>query len=92
MLNPKNQNNTLTKTKINYGLSISLQEGDGIPLAFLHCIDATSTSWVCHCVKTQWLANATSITSTTNTSLMVLRILKQITQYIAYEFQNMEST
>jgi hypothetical protein len=52
MLNPKDQNNTLIKTKISYGLSISLLEGDGIPLAFLYWVDETSTSWACCHIKT----------------------------------------
>jgi hypothetical protein len=44
-LNPKDQNNTLIKSGINYGLSVSLLEGDGIPFALLYHADATFVSW-----------------------------------------------
>ncbi len=45
-LNPEDQNNTLIKSGINYGLFVSLLKGDGIPLAFLYHTNATSISWV----------------------------------------------
>jgi len=83
-LNLEDENNTIIKTKINYGLYVSLLKGDGIPLALLCHIDATSTSWAYYRVKTLRLANVTSTTSATNTSLVVLRTLKQTTQYNKY--------
>ncbi len=45
-LNPKDQNNTLLKSGINYGQSMSLLEGDGISLALLYRANATFASWV----------------------------------------------
>jgi hypothetical protein len=47
----EDQNNTLIKIKINYGLSISLPEGDGIALALMYCTDETFASWAHHHVK-----------------------------------------
>jgi hypothetical protein len=44
-LNPEDQNNTLIKNGINYGLFVSLLERDGILLAFLYHGDATFASW-----------------------------------------------
>jgi hypothetical protein len=86
-LNPKDQNNTLIITRIRYGLSVSLLEGDGIPLALLYYIDETFASWVHRHIKTLRLANVASTTLTANTSLVVFPTLKQTTQYnnIAYE-------
>jgi len=66
-----------------WAIYITIREGWN-PLALLYHIDATSTSCVCHRVNIPWLANATSITSATNTSLMVFRTLKQTTQYNKY--------
>ncbi len=51
-LNLEDQNNALIKTRISYGLFVSVPEGDGIPLTLLYCIDATFASWACHHVKT----------------------------------------
>jgi hypothetical protein len=42
---PKVQNNTLIKMRINYGLSMSPLEGDGIPLALLYRANVTYASW-----------------------------------------------
>jgi hypothetical protein len=84
------QNNTLIKMRINYGLFVSLVEGDEIPLALLYHIDATSTCWAFWHVNTPWLANVAFIASTTHTSLVVCWTLKQqhnITS-IAYETWN----
>jgi len=89
-LNTKDQNITLIKSGINYGLYVSLSNGDGIPLAFLYHVDATFASWVWRCINTLWLANTTSIGSTTNTSLMALQTLKQITQYNKYCIWNLK--
>jgi hypothetical protein len=71
-LNPKDQNNTLIKTRINYiELFVSLSEGDGIPLTLLYHVDATSTSWAYSHIKTSQLTNFASTTSIINTSLVV---------------------
>jgi len=75
---------------INYGLFMSLLEGDGIPLALLYHIDATFASWACRRVNTLQLANASSTTSTMNTFLMVPWTLKQITQYNKYCIWNLK--
>jgi hypothetical protein len=83
-INPKDQKNTLIKTRISYGLFVSLREEDGIPFALMHCTHETSTSWACCHIKTVQLANVTSTTITTNTSLVVFPTIKQITQYNKY--------
>jgi len=75
-LNLEDQNNTLIKTRISYGLFISLPEGDGIPLALLYRVHATSMSWVYYHVKTPHLASVASTSSATNTSPVVFQTLK----------------
>jgi hypothetical protein len=68
-----------------------LPKEDGISLVLLYCVDATSTSWACCCVNTLWLVNVVSIASTTNTSLVMLQTLKQITRYNKYYIWNLKS-
>jgi len=63
---------------------VSLFKGDGIPLALLYRVDATSASWACYCVNTLQLASVASISSAINTTLVVLQTLKQTTQYNKY--------
>jgi hypothetical protein len=43
-LNLEDQKNTLSKSGINYGLFVSLKEGDGIPLALLYLANVTFAS------------------------------------------------
>jgi len=83
-INLEDQNNTLSKTRISYGLFVSLREEDGIPSALMYCTDETFTSWACCHFKTLRLANVTSTTTTANTSLVVSPTIKQTTQYNKY--------
>jgi hypothetical protein len=76
---------------INYGLYVSLLEGDGIPLALLYHINVAFASWVCQCINTPQLANvAFDTTLATNTSLVALWSLKQTTQYRKYCIWNLK--
>ncbi len=89
-LNLEDQNNTLIKSGINYWLFVSLLKWDGIPLALLYHVNATSTSWAQHCINTSWLANVASITLAINTPLEVPQTLKQTTQYNKYCIWNLK--
>jgi hypothetical protein len=60
------------------------------PIDLLYYTNVTSTSWVYRHINTPQLVNAASITSTTNTFLMVLRTLKQMTQYNKYYIWNLK--
>jgi hypothetical protein len=60
------------------------------PIGLLYCTNATSASWACCCVNTSQLANATSIASATNTSLMVPWTLQQTIQYNKYYIWNLK--
>ncbi len=59
-------------------------EGGWHPLAFTYRANVTFASWAWCCIKTPQLAIIACTTLTTNTSLVVLQTLKQITQYNKY--------
>jgi len=59
-------------------------------MAFLYHANATFASMACCCVNIPQLANMVSTTLVTNTSLMVIQTLKQITQYNKYYIWNLK--